>query len=70
MNSEDWDKAGGIFCRRCHQETVRVFNGLCLSCHQGDDAKKAEDMEMKSKRRYIRAHLARGDISLREIRDL
>lgn len=32
MNTDDWEKSGGLTCSECGQEAFRLFKGMCLKC--------------------------------------
>lgn len=69
MELQDWERAGGIFCNRCHKETVRVFNGLCLNCYRDDVAKLEQNQEDRAEKRYYQRKLTEGTISLAQLRE-
>ena len=68
MTEQGWEAAGGLFCKQCGQETVRIFNGLCLNCYRVAIAKGEQQQEDRSERRYYRRKLAEGTISLAQLK--
>lgn len=69
MNDQEWEAAGGLFCRQCGQETVRIFGGLCLNCHYEVNAKREQQQEEKSEKRYYQRRLSEGTISLAQLKE-
>lgn len=69
MMIDDWERAGGINCPKCHQEVVRIINGLCPQCHHAREKADAEQVEDKTMRRYYKRGLRRGTISLGQMRE-
>lgn len=65
----DWKVAGGLFCKQCKQETVRIFSGLCLSCHREAIATREKQQEDRAERRYYRRRLSEGTIALARLRE-
>lgn len=70
MNAEDWEGARGVECPKCHREVLRLVAGLCSGCANVVDAQTAEQMEDKAERRYYAARLRKGDMSLKDLRNL
>lgn len=66
---EDWEKTGGVYCPKCHQEVVRIINGLCPQCHYAKEKVETEQREEKTMRRYYKRGLKRGMISLGQMRE-
>lgn len=64
----DWDRAGGLFCPQCNQETVRLINGVCPTCAKVNSEKASENIEEKSTRNYIKYRLREGTLSLPALR--
>jgi len=69
VNGHDWERLGGIFCSSCHQEVLRLIDGLCIFCYRKKIAKREADLEDASMRRYYQRALSRGEISLAQMRD-
>lgn len=68
-NERNWEAAGGLLCRQCDQETVRIFDGLCFGCHYEMVAGREQKQEEKSEKRYYRRRLSEGTISLAQLRE-
>ena len=68
MNSDDWEKGAGVTCGSCGQETWRLVAGTCPACYRKAEVKTAEELEVKSMRRYYTSQLRRGTISLAAMR--
>ena len=68
-SNDSWEAAGGLFCRQCGQETVRIFDGLCLTCHYAAIAKREQQQEERSEKRYYQRKLSEGTISLAQLRE-
>lgn len=69
ITREDWERAGGIYCSECHQETVRLLDGLCPQCHWDMESKQAEEAEDKAERCYYKDQLRKGTISLAQMKE-
>jgi len=56
----NWDLLVGVPCLKCHQETLRIIKGLCISCHnkQQERAYQTADRLSKVLKRY--PQLTRG----------
>lgn len=69
-SDDEWERSGGLFCRRCEREIVRVFHGLCLDCHREEEARRIEKQEKKMQKRYYWNELMKGRATLSELRSL
>jgi hypothetical protein len=69
MNEEAWEAAGGLFCPKCGQETVRILDGLCLDCYMEKNAEREQKQADKAEKRYYKKKLAEGTISLSQLRE-
>ena len=69
LTNEDWEKTGGIYCSSCHQETVRLLEGLCPQCQQDLENERARIAEDKAEKRYYKDQLRKGTISLAQMRE-
>lgn len=59
---DNWEKARGVVCPKCHQESfrIRLIDGVCISCALRQDDKDVRDREKKQKfLRFLLAHNAR-----------
>ena len=62
MEKEDWERAGGVICPKCKQETFRIFEGVCLKCLHAKEDKYWRDAEKHTKfLKFRKAHNARID---------
>ena len=68
-NQEDWEKAGGVHCSECQQETARLVDGLCPQCWGDMEAERAKKAEDRAERRYYQDQLRKGTISLAQMRE-
>ena len=68
-DKNEWEKAGGLFCTRCGQETVRIFNGVCLNCSREDIARDEQKQADRAEKQYYRKKLSEGTISLAQMRE-
>lgn len=64
-----WDKAAGLNCPNCGNETLRIFDGLCFQCYQVKVLENEKRVEDKSMRRLYSRRLREGTMSLREMRE-
>lgn len=69
MDQTEWDKASGIICSNCEQETLRIIDGVCLQCYRAKVAEEEERLGRKRERRYYAEQLRRGTISLAQMRE-
>lgn len=69
VRRQEWEDSGGLFCTRCGQETVRIFNGICLSCYRDDIARHEQRQADKTEKRYYQRKLSEGTISLAQMRE-
>jgi len=68
-SNDSWEAAGGLFCRQCRQETVRIFDGLCLTCHYAAIAEREQQQGEKAEKRYYQRKLSEGTMSLAQLRE-
>lgn len=64
----EWEKAGGVFCPACREETVRILRGVCPSCFKKLDAERIEKLAVQSKKRYYWGELQAGRITLSQMK--
>jgi len=69
LTRDDFDKATGVICPTCKQETMRIIDGRCPRCNDLIKKEEAERMEAKSMRRYYRRALNEGTISLQQMKE-
>jgi len=69
LTKNDWEAAGGLFCSRCGQETVRIINGVCLTCYREDVARSEQKQADRAEKQYYRKKLSEGTISLAQMRE-
>lgn len=69
MTSEDWKRAGGVYCTECGSETVRLIKGLCLACWQRGEAEREEREGRKREKRALIRAFSQGRITLREMKE-
>ena len=67
--TKDWEACGGLFCTRCGQETVRMFDGMCLTCYHEDIAQREQKQADRAEKQYYRKKLSEGTISLAQMRE-
>jgi hypothetical protein len=65
----DWLATGGIICKTCGAEVVRLIEGECPQCYKARVAEKEKVEEDRSMRRYFRRALNKGTLSLADLRD-
>lgn len=68
MNRKEWDNACGVYCPRCHHETMRVLDGLCSQCQSRVEEERVEKLERRKMKRYYTDKLRRGEITLSQMR--
>ena len=68
-NKNEWEDAGGLFCTRCGQETVRIFNGVCFICYREDIARSEQKQADRAEKQYYQKKLSEGTISLAQMRE-
>ena len=69
LTSEDWEKCGGVVCRGCGEEVVRIIEGKCPYCHQAIVAIREARSEEKAERRYVMRRIQEGTISRQDLRE-
>ena len=69
LTNQDWDNAEGVTCPNCHNETLRIVNGVCPRCNHSLEAEIVKKQEDKAMRRYYRQQLNKGTISLSQMRE-
>jgi NMD protein affecting ribosome stability and mRNA decay len=67
-NTEDWERAGGVYCPGCGQETVRLLNGLCPTCAREAAEETDAQIEDRAMRNYYRNEIRKGNINLSRMR--
>lgn len=65
----EWNRAGGVICPECGEETLRILYGTCLQCYNEKVSESERKLEDRSERRYFRRKLNEGTISLRQLRE-
>ena len=65
---QEWDKAAGVTCPSCGQETFRTVDGSCLQCYNDKVAEREKKVEARAERRYYKDGLKKGTISLAQMR--
>lgn len=65
----EWEDAAGPICPKCGNETQRMVNGQCIICYKTMVAKKEEEQEERSMRRYYTRALQKGTVSLQQMRE-
>lgn len=71
VSDDDWEKAKGDICPRCHQEALRFrpSYGVCINCGLELDEKDLRDRQKRAKlEKYIKEHNARIDKTKRRVR--
>ena len=69
MEKGDREKSAGVACPGCGQETMQLIGGLCRLCYRAKIMARDEAIEEKKERRYYRARLRDGTISLQELKE-
>lgn len=63
LKDKDWEKARGVICSNCGEETLRVIASLCPQCHN-------DKLDTEHSRRVYQRALRRGTVSLAQMRNL
>ena len=66
---KDWEKAAGVICPSCGEETLRLIEDKCPQCHRAIIAGRETRMEDQAERRHVKRLLQEGKISLRDLRE-
>lgn len=45
LTSNDWDRAGGLFCPGCGHETLRLIDNRCPTCYRKKSYEEVRAME-------------------------
>jgi len=69
LKIDDWESSGGIYCRSCGAEVVRLVEGRCPQCHHAMTALREEKVANRVERRYLARRLREGDLSLQDLRE-
>jgi hypothetical protein len=69
LTQTDWDRARGVLCPRCNNETLRLINGVCPQCAREMSDEWARGQEDKTLRNYYRAKLRDGTLDLHRMRE-
>lgn len=64
----DWEKAQGIPCPVCGEETLQVIQGRCRQCHRAMVAESEARLEDRVERRHVKSLFQRGLVSTRDLR--
>ena len=68
-NMDEWDQAAGVTCPSCGEETLRLIEGRCPSCHRAMIAQKEIQLEDRAERHHVSRLFREGKISVRDLRD-
>ena len=69
LTKVDWNKAGGVVCPNCGQETLRIVDGVCLQCYRDGVAEREGVREDEAERHYYKEQLKKGTISLAQMKE-
>ena len=64
-----WAKSVGVPCSRCKEPSLRLLDGLCISCYTQNAVKAQETLEKKATKGYYSRMLREGRITLTEMRE-
>jgi len=59
MNRKDqnnWEKARGVLCSECQNETLQIVDGLCRRCYE----RKAADYQTRVENEIMKRYFSRG----------
>lgn len=65
----NWDLAGGLRCKKCGAEVVRLINGYCVDCDTLREAERVERAGEAAERRYWAEQLRKGTVSLAQMKE-
>jgi NMD protein affecting ribosome stability and mRNA decay len=69
LAEEEWERAKGVPCPRCNNETLRLIDGVCPQCAREITEKWEKEREERTLRNHYRAKMREGTIDLRRMRE-
>lgn len=66
---DDWERAAGVICSHCTNDTLQLINDLCPKCHHEKEAMRMERVEESTMRHYYKKEIRQGTISLARMRE-
>ena len=57
MKDVEWEKAKGVFCPRCKEDTLRLINGMCPLCAEELAYAEAKKREARALIRELRRQI-------------
>jgi len=64
LSQDDWDRAKGVNCKICGQESFRLKDGICIHCLEEKAIQDIEEMGRKQTKRYLIRALQAGQITV------
>jgi hypothetical protein len=68
ITQEEWGQSDGKPCRECSRRSLRLPEGLCLSCYGQNQNKQAAAAEEKAETRALKRAFACGRITVSQLR--
>jgi len=60
----EWERARGVNCKICGQESFRLKDGVCIHCLEKNELEDVEEMGRKQTKRYLIRALQTGQITV------
>lgn len=64
LTQNDWDRAKGVNCKICGQESFKLKDGVCIHCLEKKDNRDMEELGRKQIKRYLIRALQAGQITV------
>lgn len=68
LAEEEWERARGVLCPRCNNETLRFIDGVCPRCAGEITEEWEKERENRTLRNHYRAKLREGTLDLHRMR--
>lgn len=68
QEDEMWDRAQGVACKVCGQESFRLRDGVCIDCINKKDIRDMDEMGRQQTKRYLVREFEAGRITLSDMK--
>lgn len=68
LTKRDWERARGINCKICGQESFRLKNGICMRCLEKKESQDMDELGRKQTKRALVRALETGQITLSDMK--
>jgi predicted amidophosphoribosyltransferase len=69
MIEDEWERARGVLCPRCNNETLRLMDGVCPRCAREITEEWERGRENRTLRNHYRAKMREGTLDLHRMRE-